>query len=194
MDIASATGEMNHLCVAATERWLPVVRTLIDLGADAKLVEHGGWTSLHTLATGYYFRGFGGAAARGRDHAGIAALLLERGALVNAIDEEESVTPLHVAAYNYATDVMRVLLERGADVNAVNVFFGRTPLISTSAALPMGYVMNIKAATVIMATMLLDRGADVNARDLEGMTARGRARDAGNAGLVKLLTARGGVV
>lgn len=69
---------------------------------------HDGWTALHLAAF------FG--------HRDLAALLLERGADVNARSRSETFaqanTPLHAAAANRHLEVAQLLVARGADVNA----------------------------------------------------------------------------
>ena len=86
----------------------PVVELL---RRDASLVgaySHDGWTALHLAAF------FG--------HRDLAALLIERGADINARSKSETFarvnTPLHAAAANRQVEVARLLVERGADVNA----------------------------------------------------------------------------
>lgn len=69
---------------------------------------HDGWTPLHLAAF------FG--------HRDLAALLLERGADVNARSKSATFgpanTPLHAAAANRQVEVAELLVARGADVNA----------------------------------------------------------------------------
>ena len=78
---------------------------------------HDGWTPLHLASF------FG--------HKDIAALLLDRGADVNARSKStrfaKENTPLHAAAANRQVDVAEVLIARGADVNARDGS-GYTPL------------------------------------------------------------------
>jgi ankyrin repeat protein len=50
---------------------------------------------------------------------GIARLLLERGADVNALSKIQS-TPLHVASYNGKLELARLLLDHGAQVDTAN--------------------------------------------------------------------------
>ncbi|MGA7414597.1 MAG: ankyrin repeat domain-containing protein, partial [Bryobacteraceae bacterium] len=49
-------------------------------------------------------------------HADVVELLLDRGAQVDAMDEESQATPLMLAASMDRTEVITVLLKRGADV------------------------------------------------------------------------------
>jgi ankyrin repeat protein len=97
-----------------------VDRARAHLDADPQGIavhSHDGFTALHLAAF------FG--------HRDLAALLLDRGADVNARSKSErfaqSNTPLHAAAANKQVDVARLLVERGADVNARDGH-GFTPL------------------------------------------------------------------
>jgi ankyrin repeat protein len=49
-------------------------------------------------------------------HAGVAALLIEKGADVHSTDKDGS-TPLHKACYRGHTAIASLLIENGADVN-----------------------------------------------------------------------------
>jgi ankyrin repeat protein len=111
----------------------PMARTVADAGATIGLFEaaargdesrapaahdphahvvrsysHDGWTALHLAAF------FG--------QTGVARLLLDRGADVNARSKSDRFardnTPLHAAAANSRVEVAALLVERGADVNA----------------------------------------------------------------------------
>jgi ankyrin repeat protein len=89
------------------------------------------------------------------DRRGLATLLIEKGADVNARDRN-SVTPLHLASGNFtakdAGDLVRFLLEHGADVNARDKD-GRFPLHwAMTNYLPL------------TCKILLDAGADPNVR------------------------------
>ena len=95
-------------------------RARAHLDEDPKSIgahSHDGWTPLHLAAF------FG--------HRDLAALLLDRGADVNARSTSErfakSNTPLHAAAANKQVEVARLLVDRGADVNARDGH-GFTPL------------------------------------------------------------------
>jgi ankyrin repeat protein len=82
-----------------------ILELLLDHGADvnARVVEERvpGWMPLHWAA---YFWGLD-----------ILDLLIENGALVDAIDFEGR-TPLHFATYFHFVDLAEALIKRGADV------------------------------------------------------------------------------
>ncbi|MGH9750216.1 MAG: ankyrin repeat domain-containing protein [Candidatus Polarisedimenticolia bacterium] len=98
---------------------------------------HDGWTPLHLAAF------FG--------HKEVAALLLERGAEVNAVSKStrfaRANTPLHAAAANRQVEVATLLLERGADVNARDGH-GFTPL-----------ALAANGRNDLLVILLLERGA-----------------------------------
>jgi ankyrin repeat protein len=116
-----------------------------------------GWTALHQ------------AAAAGR--AGVIALLLDRGAAIEAPSTvraqlhgaqlraahrrgaQDDGTPLCLAAQREQDDAVSVLLDRGAAVTAQNAA-GWTPLHHAAFR-----------STRAIAEMLLDRGADLKAQD-----------------------------
>jgi len=56
-----------------------------------------------------------------------AELLIERGALVDALDEDGQ-TPLHAAAYDGNLEVVKLLIESGANLRARSLS-GETPLM-----------------------------------------------------------------
>jgi ankyrin repeat protein len=115
------------------------------------------------------------------DNIEVVTLLLDRGADVNAKDEDGN-TPLIVALSNPQTNdlnVIKLLLDRGADINAKNND-GRTALT---------YAMDEDIPVI---RLLLDRGADVNAKDKDGDTPLMRSAGYnGNCTAVKLLLERG---
>jgi uncharacterized protein len=98
-------------------------------------------------------------------HPGIARLLIERGADVNAAAENaQRVAPVHAAAAVCDRDTMRLLLERGAEVNARQQV-DYTPLHGAASR-----------GDVDMARLLLEHGADRQAKASDGKTIADAAR------------------
>jgi ankyrin repeat protein len=113
-------------------------RAAID--ADPALVRshsHDGWTPLHLAAF------FG--------RTGVARLLLDRGADVNARSKSDRFardnTPLHAAAANSQVEVATLLVERGADVNARD----------GSGFTPLALAANSRSDLLML--LLLEKGA-----------------------------------
>ena len=127
---------------------------------DARLSEDGE-TALHRAAS--------------RGYTKAVALLLERGATVDAVDGE-GVTPLILASYRGQTEVVKLLLERGAAVNAQEK---RNGLSSLSHAVGRGDKELVR--------VLLAHGADPLLKSADGRTALGRAEANGATEIVALL-------
>ena len=100
----------------------------------------------------------------------LAHVLLDAGASVSRADAND-ITPLLMAITNDHMALARLLIERGADVNAAD-FWGRTPLFSAVEMRNRDYTRGNehgidRAAALDMVTLLLDRGANPNARTKE---------------------------
>lgn len=172
----------------------PVVAALLDGGADIQAANARGETPLHRAVMS--------------DQPAIVELLLDRGADIDATDAAAE-PPLGYAS----PEMARLLLDRGADPNAgensplveavrdgdaarVELFLdhggdinvrshGRTALhaaVSTIYSAPDG---------LAMIELLLDRGADIDALDRDGVTPLLFAVFTGHAGSVELLLDRG---
>ena len=180
---------------AAASASIAVMRTLIDAGADVAAANSRSATALHWA----------------HPDAAKAALLLSKGAAVDA-KTVEGRTPLYVAATLAAgTASMQLLLEAGADANAETVV-GATPLFpaaNTSAEMTkvlLGKGANPNhtsksGATPLLFTrdtavvqLLLARGADARTRSKIGETALMDAATRGDAASAKLLLAKGAEV
>ena len=128
------------------------MRLALDGGADVNAKD----TENHNRMPLHY------ASSKGKKD--ICSLLIERGAAVNAKDDEGQ-TPLNWASYYGDKDVCALLIERGADVNTKDED-GWTPLHRASYLTRKGAV-----------EILLDSGADVNAKTKSGKTPRDYAND-----------------
>ena len=94
------------------------------------------------------------------DMAAVNLLIAEHPGLVNATEGNPmDSTPLHFAAHNGHTDVIRVLLAHGANINARG-FHGVTPLMDAAA---IGQTEAV--------TLLLANHADPSLKDYSGKTA-----------------------
>jgi ankyrin repeat protein len=144
----------------------------------------------------------------------IARMLVAAKADVQQTDVN-GITPLLMAISNNHLDVAKFLLEKGASPKAAD-WWGRTPLYATVEIRNRDYGRNNeheidRPAALELIRMLLDRGADVNARtkevppvrrfitplgdlswvDFTGQTAFVRAALAGDMALMRLLLEKG---
>jgi len=100
-----------------------------------------------------------------------ARMLLDAGADINLRDAND-ITPLIAAITNNHPDVARYLIERGADITAVD-WYGRTPLWAAVETRNMdkdnaSFENSIdRAPFLALIQVLLDKGADANARTKE---------------------------
>ena len=153
------------LVEAVRRRYEGVVKVLIEYGADVDL-------KTRVVDRGPLFY------AVGIENQTIAELLLDGGAQVDPRDTFGQ-TPLLYAARNGDTKAVKLLLDYGAAVNAKDSD-KRTPLM----------LSDLREITL----MLLEKGAEVDRKDINGMTALHMATDAGCLAIVKLLLAYGAKV
>lgn len=194
---ASPHRSVLQIACALGDRFIEVVKLLLDRGADVSKGDKNGSTPLMTAVQG--------------SSIGIVKLLVERGAEVSASNadgrtalfiaaERDSVkvcrfllnqdadinatgrsnyTALHVACLHSKRDNVELLLKRGADLEIPNKPWGDTAL--------MGAIIGGDLATV---RLLLDHGADINTRNSDGFTATHNAAGWGHKRILKLIVSR----
>jgi ankyrin repeat protein len=163
------------LLLAARYERSDLVRFLLEHGADPNLEGAGGKTPLHMLS-GHRVSDYHRA-----DYILVAQLLLERGAYVNARDDDHQ-TPLLLAMQYDRSDLVRFLLEYGADPN----------LEGASGKTPLHMLSDCRADCIlVVAQSLLERGADVNALDKDHQTPLLLAMQYDRSDLVRFLLEHG---
>jgi ankyrin repeat protein len=148
-------GRTPLMAAAACDGCSGIVRYLLSKGADPKVKDNSGGTALKS------------AAAAG--DAATVRLLLEAGADPNATDSSGS-TPLLWAVTNCSLPSVQALIAKGAQVNlamtdAGTVKFGKIQLVGLTPLMVAAPYCGAE-----MTETLLDAGANVNARDIRGMT------------------------
>jgi ankyrin repeat protein len=107
--------------------------------------------------------------------------LIEKGANINAVDEEYlGYTGLMYAIENKDKELVKYLLENGADVNYQEEYWGYTPLM-----------LACREGITEIVKILIEKGADVNIKDKEGWTALTYALKNKNERIVELLKSYG---
>ena len=150
--LISAGANVNEMGQQGTPLNLAVLKDtpgianlLIDAGADVEGIVDLGHNGVHPLHA---------AAFNGKPR--MAALLIERGAMVDSRDSD-GVTPLMLAAEKGYTEVAEVLLKAGADVKAEDTRDGASALLYAAGA-----------GQLEIARLLLSNGADINTRTGRG--------------------------
>ena len=142
---ASQNGESFDLFSASSEGKLEVIEQLLEGGTPVDMRDGDGVSALmHACLNG---------------QTKAAKLLLERGAQVDLLDDEEEMSALGMASLFGHTEVVELLLERGAQVDLQNSD-GWSALMWAS----------ITGQTEV-AKLLLERGAQVDLLDDDGMSA-----------------------
>ena len=165
---------ITPLLLAIKGKMYEIARILLSRGAEPKVKNNGGKTPLHLLSENNSDDDFPlpvrplseNDFSNDDDILGLARLLLDRGADVNARDQN-NVTPLLLAAGRHMDDIARILLERGADPSVKNTR-GKTPLHLLLERNFDDY--NDVDGVLVVERLLLERGADVNAQDNDNIT------------------------
>jgi ankyrin repeat protein len=145
-----------------------LVVLLLEQGASVAEQDENGETALHRVAD---MRPRAPEAA-----ARMATLLVDRGADPNARNWDE-VTPLHQGVRRRNLAVVEVLLARGADVNARDRGRGSTPLRRAVSGTGASGTAGTSALMLPLARLLLEHGADPDARDKRGVTVLASAKN-----------------
>jgi ankyrin repeat protein len=147
------------------------VRRILDHSKDVDLRNAKGRTPLYE------------ASKRGR--LDVVKLLIERGATINTKDSDVGFTPLHVASERKHAEIVRYLIGKGAVVDARNEW-EQTPLWQAA--------WQTWHQDSEVAEILLQNGADPNARDHRGLAPLHIAASKGHTPVVALLLRRGAEV
>ncbi|GLT42368.1 hypothetical protein SLA2020_163710 [Shorea laevis] len=159
VDIKEKKYGQTPLHIATTGKSFPVVRYLVENGANVNAADLSGKTPLLYAAT--------------LGPKKLVQMLITKGADVKA--ESRVGTPLHAASAGGQKDNVEVLLENHADPNAVSPEH-RTPLM-----------LAISALSVDCVKLLLEGKADANHTSLSGSTTLALAAHKGSPGIIKCL-------
>ncbi|KAK6514351.1 hypothetical protein TWF506_008747 [Arthrobotrys conoides] len=199
-DIEAKDGNRRSpLFAAITDGHTAVVELLLNSGADLNGTEPPNSPFVHSSLSAAALRG----------EVAIVGLLIDKGTDIETKDCMER-TPLSLAAFNGWEAVVALLIKKGADIEARDNQ-GRTPLFlaayegrkSGELVRPRagveyfdietenmeGFAEMFKNTTVV--ELLLDRGADIEARDYWGWTPLLSASRSRLPAIVKLLIERG---
>jgi quinoprotein dehydrogenase-associated probable ABC transporter substrate-binding protein len=145
--------------------YVAVATYLVEHKADVNRADRTGWTPLMWAAWA--------------DNPASARMLIAHGARLDATDND-GLTPLAIAAQNAKVKTIPVLLDAGADVNARVTKGGYTPLMLASLS-----------GSNVLATSLIEHGADANAANSGGVTALMIAAAGNHPAIAKLLLQSG---
>ncbi|MCJ1402164.1 hypothetical protein MMC11_005383 [Xylographa trunciseda] len=151
---ARGPSELTALMLAVKDRHDSVTKVLLDKGADTAATDESGWTALHQ-------------AAHNPDGETAAVLLLDHGAAVNATCDFGQ-SPLHVATEQRNQALIRLLaINYNANLELQDSV-SRTPLHLA--------IEDTRPGRCAIVSLLLELGADINAKNDKDHDALGAAR------------------
>src|SRR5262249_47009391 len=157
---------------------LETVKILLQSGASLEAKDSQGKSPLHIAA---------------RHYSAVVELLLQHGADVHALDDDDT-TPLIYAAIYCKHQIIKQLIDKGAKVNQATKEKKCTALHYTALHYSVMKDDNITEQDMLETVkILLDNGADLEAKNSEGSSALHRAAEHSSA-LVKILIERGAKV
>ena len=182
---------MNKELLAAAEKG-SYLKVCLNKGADVNTRDKDGWTALMRAAE--------------VGHAAIVQALLDENADVNVEGKKSGGTALMWAAWHGHTAIVKALLSKGANVN-IKSYSGKTALMAAAfndhteiiALLKQAEEINSKFLTAVIKGNIdnihdvLNKGANINAKNMDGHTAlmlAARARKC-NVSIVQTLLAKG---
>lgn len=150
------------LIEATKQQKVQKVKELLEAGADVNQTDASGATALHWAAN--------------KGYEGIAKMLINNGADLEAKDGNFQGTPLLWAAYDGSLAVVKVLVDSGCDVDSQNSL-GNTAL-HNAALMGRPYI----------AEVLINNGADTTLVNNNGKTALDIATEMNRTYIIDLLT------
>jgi len=166
------SNKVVPLVLAASGFDVGMVKLLLDNGANINAKDSKGNTALRN-------------ASGGNERIEIVKLLLERGADINATNNDGRTALLEAIELGNKS-VVRLLLGKGADPNVMDSY-GATELRTFHGYDP-------ESRTIDFIQLLLDHGADINAKSPNGETALMHAAMNGQVGPVRLMINRGAAI
>ena len=168
-------NQETPLHIASSLSMLEVARMLLDHGANIHAENVHGQTPLHIMSQ---------RAIHTRDESDLVQLLLSQGAEVNARDKNQA-TALLLACIHCKPKTAEGLLENGADIRAVNIHGQNALHLVSHTDLYQGPSQD--QFKLELATILLERGVDINGRDKDESTPLHLASRRGEEVITKVL-------
>ena len=165
---------VTPLMAAVENQFLDAVTFLIDQGADVNLQDGSGLTVLHYATE----------VSIDPSSCLIVKQLINRGANINAVTNDEKLTPLMLACKNKNVSVVNCLLQNGANV----------VLTSDNGWTALHFVVDEFNDSSEILRSLLNNGADVNARSIDNETPLMVASQSSDVETVTLLIEQGAYV